>query len=153
MPKSANQTESLALAWLQRRYAEEDITFHPRSSPDFTTADGKGWEVKLARQNAVVFTQRQADGLDADCAVLIWADWESPEPATILRFGDIPLPGRLGRYTFTVTPEADKTLSVRLPQEASAALQDLAAREHRSINAQLVHLITEATKTHQEMSR
>ena len=41
---------------------------------------------------------------------------------------------------------ANHVLSVRLPLDVFERLAALAAREHRSINAQLVHIITEATK-------
>ena len=37
-------------------------------------------------------------------------------------------------------------IDLRLPPELHARIAALAAREQRSINAQLVHLITEATK-------
>ena len=37
-------------------------------------------------------------------------------------------------------------IDLRVPPELHARIAALAAREHRSINAQLVHLITEATK-------
>ena len=37
-------------------------------------------------------------------------------------------------------------LTIRVSDELHARIAALAAREHRSINAQLVHLITEATK-------
>ena len=44
-------------------------------------------------------------------------------------------------------------IDLRLPPELHARIAALAAREHRSINAQLVHLIEEATKPQQEISR
>ena len=37
-------------------------------------------------------------------------------------------------------------IDLRLPPELHARIAALAAREHRSINAQLVHLIEQATK-------
>ena len=43
-----NKTERKAYAWLlSKGYAEDEIIFQGRSTPDFLTSDGKGWEAKL----------------------------------------------------------------------------------------------------------
>lgn len=59
-----NITERKAYKWLIKKgYGEKDIKFHQRGTPDFTTCDGAGYEVKLLYSKTIWFYKFQLDSL------------------------------------------------------------------------------------------
>ena len=113
-----NQTETKAHAWLQAQ-GKGDLRFQPRRSPDFVAPDGRGYEVKLVREGAIVFTAAQVEaikgsGLEVD--VLIY-DGGSPQPAHVVAFSELSIPGRWGPYRL-ITVDMSRygsPLTIRLP--------------------------------------
>jgi len=140
-----NKTETLAYAWLiEQGYSEADITFRHRQSPDFLTEDGKGWEVKLARQKQVVFSETQIIQLreHPDVTILIFDD---PEPL-VAPFSSLLIPGYYrGYHLKTVDYGKYPMQSIRMPTEMRDQLREEHARtytDHRlSFNNWLVSRI------------
>lgn len=141
-----NKTETLAYQWLQDDgYSVSDIIFRPRTSPDFITADGKGWEVKLARRWQVVFTKSQVANLRAHPNVTLLL-WGSSHLQDSVSFKDIEVPGHWGKYRFRLMEGEDGALfTLRLPDDLYEALKSLAERQHRSLNAQIVAMLDAGT--------
>jgi len=54
-----NQTEELAYKWLIEQPDNSEIVFQRRDSPDFINQNGSGYEVKLLKDNHIVFTYGQ----------------------------------------------------------------------------------------------
>ena len=90
-----NRIEAKALQWLAKTTGlpEHLITFSNNSSPDFTTSDRRGFEVKYHRQHgSIVLWPRQWAQLQQcpDCTILVFAEDEEPEvviPVTQLEYG------------------------------------------------------------------
>lgn len=100
-------TERRAYLWLQAKqgYAADEITFHHSVSPDFTTSDGKGWEVKrLVSQGYTTFTMRQVVEFHicGGITVLFWREGAT-EPERVADFLELPLPGLWKGYSLKVT--------------------------------------------------
>jgi len=90
-----NRIEAKALQWLAKTTGlpEHLISFSNNSSPDFTTSDRRGFEIKYHRQHgSIVFWPRQWAQLQQhpDCTILVFAEDEEPEaviPVTQLEYG------------------------------------------------------------------
>lgn len=150
-PKSMNQTESLTYDWLlSEGYAENDITFQPRRSPDFLTSDGKCWETKFTRNNSVAFTTFQIEGLKGcGCTVVLYeaASLEtagSPEPTALFPYDDIAVPGRHGKFRFTLQEPTGAAKSIRMTPTLWAAIEAEAARQNRSVTNWLATVAAKA---------
>ena len=87
-----NRAEIQALCWLSKTtgYKEDEISFANNRSPDFTTPDGKGFEVKSLYGKRIVLDSRQWVNLyqHLDCVILVFAD--SSEPYAIIPLREIP---------------------------------------------------------------
>lgn len=129
-----NKTETVAYGWLRRHYAAADISFHARRSPDFRTADGKGWEVKLARNRALLFSVRQMATLqtERDLTVLVFDRDGDTEPQLMPASA---LDGkRWGAYRIDVFDRAYVRQDIYAPPQVLQALREEHARtypEHR----------------------
>ena len=138
-----NRTEELTHAWLIRSgYAESDITFQRRRSPDFLTADGRCWETKLARNNTVTFTRGQVEGLkNQGCSVVVFeAETPSDDPRLVTPYDATPCPGQIGKYRFILAGGAT-AIPVRIDAELYAALVKVAKKNRRSATAELNELV------------
>lgn len=83
-----NRTELKAMQWLLAQ-GEEPI-FQPRKSPDFICPDGKGFEVKLLRENTITFSASQFEILSSfenQLKILVFDDGD--EPLHIIPFEEI----------------------------------------------------------------
>jgi len=84
-----NKTEEKAYEWLKTQ-GYHNITFRQRETPDFTTQEGKFFEIKKARNNVVWFTKGQRDKLaklSDKIVVLIFDD--SPAPLETVLFKEL----------------------------------------------------------------
>lgn len=86
-----NKTEIKGSNWL-RRQGYQGFLFYCRQSPDFLTPDGKGFEIKLARNNTIVFFESQVQSLKGhpDVTIVVFDD-TSDEPIALIPFREIPL--------------------------------------------------------------
>lgn len=93
-----NETERAGYFWLRRQYDDADIEFQVRASPDFLTTDGKGWEIKLIRQNVITFSSYQLAMAQTHpkCTVLAF-ERGSAEPAISFALRELG-PGMMTRY-------------------------------------------------------
>lgn len=115
-----NQTETLAYEWLiAQGYSQEQIAFQRRRSPDFVTADGKGWEVKLVRENSIIFSTSQLLSLrdHSHSTVLIFRTGEAA-PIGQFPINTVEVPGywqhfRLGLVDYKNLPEGETIVTVR----------------------------------------
>jgi len=90
-----NHIEARALKWLAKvtGYPESQIRFTNNSSPDFTTPDGQGFEIKYhQRHRCIVLWPRQWTRLikHPDCSILVFAEDNQPEaiiPIAELQYG------------------------------------------------------------------
>jgi len=83
-----NKTEHLANNWLISE-GYTGLRFHHRDTPDFTTEQGKGFEVKLVRNGVIWFSSEQFDHmLTVDNSfVLVFSD--KPVPDAIIPVEDL----------------------------------------------------------------
>lgn len=93
-----NAVEERAHRWLAEYtgYPKDRIIFHRDTSPDFTTPDGKGYEVKRVKTSHhvsfIVFGDKQWLKLwnnRGDTFILIYSDGDSPE--TIIPMYRLPI--------------------------------------------------------------
>lgn len=90
-----NHIEATAVKWLASTtgFSEPEIIFHGSSSPDFTTPDGKGYEVKhrIPKHKSITLYPRQwADLLThPDCSILVFGEGDKPE--SIIPMSELPL--------------------------------------------------------------
>lgn len=90
-----NVTETAAFNWLLNRgYSPDQITYQYASSPDFVTADGRGWEVKAPTGRVVMFGARQIADLRAfgPTTVLLWEAGHD-RPFVQADFASLVIPG------------------------------------------------------------
>lgn len=136
-----NKTETLAYQWLQDQgYSVSDIIFRKTDSPDFITADGKGWEVKLVRAGRVFFSTTQVSRLLAhpDCVV---AFWENGLFAGIAPFPELAVPGWWGHFELKVEDLGMTNRTLRLPDDLDEALRVEAARRDESVHEYIVRCL------------
>lgn len=89
-----NQTEKKAHAWLTAQ-GVGGLVFQGRTSPDFVSESGKGYEVKLLRGNTVTFFSNQLEQLSqhGDVIILIF-NKKNDDPVAKFRFnGYVDIPG------------------------------------------------------------
>ncbi len=86
-----NKTERFAYDWLVTQ-GYTGIMFQRRSSPDFLTAEGIGFEVKKARNNVITFTSGQWDKLRAHPNIRIVIFDGADSPLAVLDFTQLPKP-------------------------------------------------------------
>lgn len=99
-----NHIEARALKWIAKTtsFLEDTIAFTNNSSPDFTTPEGQGFEVKYHRKHgSIILWPRQWAQLEKhpNCNILVFA--EDNQPETIIpiaelqygtkRWGNIPI--------------------------------------------------------------
>ena len=90
-----NHIEARALKWIAKTtgFPEGQIGFTNNSSPDFTTPDGRGFEVKYhGRYRSVLLWPRQWVQLEKhpNCSILVFAEDNQPEaiiPIAELQWG------------------------------------------------------------------
>lgn len=83
-----NKTEEKAERWLQAQ--EEVSSFQSRKNPDFVCESGDGYEVKLLRNNSIVFTLKQFGDLERfknPLKILVFNG--GVKPLFIIPFGEI----------------------------------------------------------------
>ena len=88
-------TEAAASTWLvrERGYDPEAVAFQYRTSPDFRTSDGRGWEVKRVVRGRTTFYLSQLVIFRKHApTVLFWADGQD-EPIAESDFRALPMPG------------------------------------------------------------
>ena len=86
-----NRTEQKAKEWLIRKgYKEEEIIFNAKGSPDFTTADGKGYEVKRLYGSRIIIYGSQYEQMQklTDVTLLVFDD-EREDPRLQIPFTEI----------------------------------------------------------------
>lgn len=83
-----NISEQKAYRWLQYQ-GYKGIVFRARVTPDFITEDGKGFEVKKARNNSIWFSYGQFESLQemSNTDILVYDDDETP--IAIIPFNEI----------------------------------------------------------------
>lgn len=88
MMKYMTKSEKQAYEWLIRK-GYTGIVFSHRTTPDFITNEGE-FEVKLSRNNSIVFSMGQMDQLDVypDCSVIVF-DGISVDPVVIIPYNAI----------------------------------------------------------------
>jgi hypothetical protein len=144
-------TEELAYQWLQKTYEKGAIVF-THSSPDFRTVDGKGWEVKPARNKVVVFGKRQVERLrkfseesGEECFIVIYetplANEDSVEPSVIAPLSELTIPGYWREYKLYAPPDTkrsedvektvQKRLSTMVKRDDETLIKELAEAETR----------------------
>ena len=86
-----NKTEKKAYDWLVSEGYKE-IVFQYRHSPDFLVYNGKGFEAKLIRHNAITFSKTQIENLNAHSNVtMLLFDDEHYLPIDIVSYKEISL--------------------------------------------------------------
>ncbi len=103
-PAGMNATQSAAWSWLIRKGNDpEDLHFQRRRTPDFIHADGRSWEVKLVRNNAVALAKSQVTQLKKlpKTVLLLW-EMDGKQPVAQIKYLSISPPCRHGLYQFSV---------------------------------------------------
>lgn len=140
-----NKTESKAYNWLlSKGYDELDIVFQGRGTPDFLTADGKGWEIKLVYGAHTIWMTNSQYGrikeMDNVCIVVYTADSKTPIeiiPIANLEIGKIYESG----VRLTVpTPDKEK-LAVKISPTHYTVLKEVAEIERRTLKTSLEIMI------------
>jgi len=87
-----NPRETKALRWIANAtgYRTDQIKFTNNRSPDFTTPDGQGFEVKTLKFHGIDTWPRQWDQLKAlrRCTILVFSEGEEPE--AIIPIAELP---------------------------------------------------------------
>lgn len=155
-----NASEKVAYQYLQTLgYTDSQIEFQSRRSPDFLTSDGKGWEVKLIRQNSITFSQVQINQLKmhSDVAIILVRD---AQVKSIKPLNTLPLPGYSDGVRVSVVdmsrwyPEhkpmrvqkGSELLSIRTDPETAEVLRTAADRSGKSLSKFLKDAALEAAK-------
>ena len=98
-----NLTQRAAEAWLLAQ--GHKVTFQRRRSPSFVTPSGEGFEPKLVRHNAVVFSASQLAALRASfptATLLLFAAGAS-EPEAVVAVEELAIPGYWRQYRLVLT--------------------------------------------------
>ena len=100
-----NHVEAKALNWLAANtgFSKDEIKFHGSSSPDFTTPDGQGYEIKYRqpKKRTITLYPRQWLELLRHLRAYILVFGEGTEPEAIIPMDELPLGTRHWR-NFTI---------------------------------------------------
>lgn len=128
-----NQTEEAAYKWLikERSYSPEEITFAYRQNPDFVTADGVGYEVKLIRNRTITFTVAQLIALEhhPNVQMLFW-NHSDVSPCLVVAFKDLLIPGYWRQYRLILIDQRQGLTFYRPLTEDEKAAYDLVKPTH-----------------------
>ncbi len=137
-----NPTETATYPWLMRQgYEPEEIYFRYRLNPDFLTADGKGWEVKMPGSGGkqpgrvVIFGAKQIADIRrfGPCDVLFWRLGASAPFATA-DFSELVIPGEWNGLLLRAawqTKRAPGTVLLRSTADVDAVVALYANQDYR----------------------
>ena len=91
-----NITEQKAKVWLEKD--GKTVVFQGRRNPDFIDSVGNGYEVKLLRNNSIIFSRSQFEELKTYAGVkVVIYDSDGDEPAFTVPFQEIVDSGKYWR--------------------------------------------------------
>lgn len=141
-----NQTEKRAFKWMTAA-GYTGIVFQPNRTPDFLTASGKVFEVKLARKNTIWFSAGQFAKLTGmrNCDILVFSDNDQPD-AIIPAVNLASRPDSCNGIRILVGNEDTAYFVVRIPSTILERAKEVADADNRSINWFICHAVEDAIR-------
>lgn len=123
-----NITEQKAYQWLLKKkgYKEQEIVFQSRKSPDFITADGYGYEIKLLYNKVVWFNKPQLELLQhmPNVFLVIFAR-DKDEPIIVIPTVDIYENAVVQGIKIVIPTSNKEAVTLSLDPEVVAVVHDM----------------------------
>lgn len=147
--KMMNKSEQKAYTWLVSQ-GHKGIVFNGRTSPDFATESGIGFEVKTARNGVVLFSDSQWETLEQHPHVRVVIFNDADAPLAIAEFSELPKPPSYWRqFRLLMNCQRRRALAARIDRDRLIEPEVLKleeAAEYLRINREVLRRLSEAGK-------